>query len=167
MSRELINRITLKKDGVYLSHKSSNCDESYYSHKVNYLFDAYWRGGQKGLDIEIIKLLEAGNELRGNHKSIIPYKNVMRDFYTFGKYPQKSKIYNYQTLALDKNYDEVKVGMSKEDLLKKIEELRGELYSELADDVAKYRNELKQENQKEKEEVIEEAEQEETEEILE
>lgn len=166
MSRELINRITLKKDGVYLSHKSSNCDENYYSHKVNFLFDAYWRGGQKGLDIEIIKLLEAGNEVRGNHKSIIPYKNVMRDFYSFGKYPQKSKIYNYQTLALDKNYDEVKVGMSKDDLLKKIEELRGELYSELADDVARYREELNQEKHKDKEEVIEEV-VEETEEILE
>ncbi len=166
MSKELINRITLKKDGVYLSHKSNNSDESYYSNKVNFLFDAYWRGGQKGLDIEIIKILEEGNELRGNHKSIIPYKRVMQDFYTFGKYPKKSTIYNYQMLALDKNYDEFKVGMSKDNLLKKIEELKGELYSELADDVSKYREELKQENNKEKKEVIEEN-LEETEEILE
>ena len=166
MSRELINRITLKKDGVYLSHKSNNCDENYYSNKVEFLFDAYWRGGQKGLDIEIIKLLEAGNELRGNHKSIIPYKRVMQDYYTFGKYPIKSQIYNYQTLALDNNYDEGKVGMSKKNLLGKIEELRSKLYSELADDVAKYRAELKQENVKEKEEVIEEV-IEETQEILE
>lgn len=160
MRKKLINRITLKNDGVYVSCKDKNTSDFYRSQKINYLFDAYWRGGQKELDIEIIKLLECGNELRGNHKSIQPYKKIMQDFYMFGKYPQKSKIYNYQTLLLDKNFDEKNVGMSKVELENEIKKLRKSLYSDLADGVEKNRREYKEIDKKiEKQEIEEEIEQ--------
>lgn len=154
MSRELINRITIKKDGVYLSHKSSNDTAPFYSSKYTWLTDIYNREGQKGLDKEIIKILQEGNELRGNHKSIIPYKKIMQDYYTLENYPLRTKIYNFKTLFLSTDYNEEKVGMPKEMLGKKIDRLEEELCTQLANDVEKYR---KEENQEEKQEIDDSA----------
>ena len=47
---ELVNRITVKKDGVYLSTHSRNDTAPYSSHRVGFLSDAYAEGGQKELD---------------------------------------------------------------------------------------------------------------------
>ena len=150
MSRELINRITIKKDGVYLSHKSSNNNAPFHSSKYTWLTDVYNREGQKGLDKEIIKILQEGNELRGNNKSIMPYIKIMEDYYILGNYPLKTKIYNFKTLFLSTDYDEKKVGMPKEVLGKKIDRLEEQLRIQLADDIEKYR---KEENQQGKQEI--------------
>ena len=49
MSTELINRITVKKDGVYLSSHSSNDTSPYHSWRCKGLSEIYGVEGQKGL----------------------------------------------------------------------------------------------------------------------
>lgn len=76
MGFELINRITVKKDGVYLSTHSSNDTSPYYSHRIGFLSDAYAEGGQKELDKKIFELLYTNAQLRGKHESILRYQEV-------------------------------------------------------------------------------------------
>lgn len=77
MSRELINRISIKKNGVYVSTHSSNDTSPYCSVEVPFLTKAYQEGGQHALDKEIVNMCFSYCELRGNHKSILPYKNAI------------------------------------------------------------------------------------------
>lgn len=76
MSWELVNRISIKKDGVYMSTHSNNDDSNYHSVKIERLSNAY-KLGQRELDKEIIDMYFDFIEFRGNHKSILPYKNVL------------------------------------------------------------------------------------------
>lgn len=76
MGFELINRITVKKDGVYLSTHSSNDSAPYLSHRIGFLSDAYAEGGQKELDKKIFELLYTNVRLRGNHESVLRYEEV-------------------------------------------------------------------------------------------
>ena len=78
MSMELINRITIKKDGVYISTKSKNCDEPYRAYRNEYLSKVYSEGGQKALDRAIWDIVTDCAELRGNHPSIERYRKVTR-----------------------------------------------------------------------------------------
>lgn len=141
MGMELINRITIKKKAVYLSHKSINDSAPFYSSEQSRLTEIYQTKGRKELDKEIIKMLTDYAQLRGRHKSIIPYQKVLDDYYTVGKYPLKTQIYNYQTLYYDKEYDETKAGMPKDVLKEKLNSMENEFYNQLASDVEKYRNE--------------------------
>lgn len=77
MGYELINRITVKKDGVYISSHSSNDDSPYCSHRIDSLSKVYSDKGQKGLDREIICMLLDYAVLRGNHKSVERYRKVL------------------------------------------------------------------------------------------
>lgn len=54
MSTELINRITVKKDGVYLSSHSSNDTAPFHAWRCNSLSEIYAAEGQAGLDREIV-----------------------------------------------------------------------------------------------------------------
>ena len=74
MSTELINRITVKKDGVYLSSHSSNDTSPYHSWRCKGLSEIYDAEGQKGLDREVIHMLYEYAELRGSHKSLDRYR---------------------------------------------------------------------------------------------
>ena len=74
MSTELINRITVKKDGVYLSSHSSNDSAPFHAWRCDSLSDIYAAEGQKGLDREIIRMLYEYAELRGRHKSLDRYR---------------------------------------------------------------------------------------------
>lgn len=74
MSTELINRITVKKDGVYLSSHSSNDTAPFHSWRCKGLSEVYAAEGQKGLDREIIHMLYEYAELRGTHKSLERYR---------------------------------------------------------------------------------------------
>lgn len=77
MSIELVNRITVKKDGVYVSSHSSNDTASFHSHRIEWLSKVYTKEGQKGLDREIIEKLFDSWELRGSHKSLERYRYAM------------------------------------------------------------------------------------------
>ena len=74
MSTELINRITVKKDGVYLSSHSSNDTSPYHLWRCKSLSEIYDAEGQKGLDREVIRMLYEYAELRGSHKSLERYR---------------------------------------------------------------------------------------------
>lgn len=74
MSTELINRITVKKDGVYVSSHSSNDTSPYHSWRCKGLSEIYDAEGQKGLDREVIRMLYEYAELRGSHKSLERYR---------------------------------------------------------------------------------------------
>lgn len=73
MSVELINRITLKKDGIYVSTHSSNDTSTYHSIKVDFLTKAYMYGGIKGLDKAVINMYFEYCDFRGTNESILPY----------------------------------------------------------------------------------------------
>lgn len=98
MARELINRITIKKDGVYVSTHSSNDDSPYHSVKVDFLSKAYNEKGQSGLDLEVIKLLCECGELRGNHHSLEKYRYALNS-------PSGDEIYKYYTDKINEYYE--------------------------------------------------------------
>lgn len=77
MSIELINRITLKKDGIYVSTHSNNDTSPYHSVKIDYLTKAYINGGIKGLDKEIIDMCFEFCVLTGKHESVLPYRQAI------------------------------------------------------------------------------------------
>lgn len=74
MSTELINRITVKKDGVYLSSHSSNDTAPFHSWRCKSLSEIYAAEGQAGLDREIVCMLYEYAQLRGSHKSLDRYR---------------------------------------------------------------------------------------------
>lgn len=98
MSYELINRITVKKDGVYVSSHSNNDTAPFHSHRIKTLSEVYANEGQKGLDREIIRMLYEYAELRGNHKSLDRYR------YVFTSY-ENHAIYKKYRDAIDEFYD--------------------------------------------------------------
>lgn len=77
MSSELINRISIKKDGVYVSTHSNNDTSPYHSCKIEYLTEIYKEKGQFELDKEIINMCFYNCQLRGTHKSVLPFINAI------------------------------------------------------------------------------------------
>lgn len=69
MSATLIDRIEIKKDGVYLSTHSSDDVSSYRTWKSEELSEAYKMDGQKGLDREMFRIFYEYAELGDFHKS--------------------------------------------------------------------------------------------------
>lgn len=100
MSTELINRITVKKDGVYLSSHSSNDTAPFHSWRCKGLSEVYAAEGQKGLDREIICMLYEYAELRGTHKSLERYRYA-KDA------PEAYAIYRRYTDQIDDRYEQM------------------------------------------------------------
>lgn len=100
MSTELINRITVKKDGVYLSSHSSNDTAPFHSWRCKGLSEVYAAEGQKGLDREIIRMLYEYAELRGTHKSLERYRYA-KDA------PEARAIYKRYTDQIDDRYEQL------------------------------------------------------------
>ena len=100
MSTELINRITVKKDGVYLSSHSSNDTAPFHSWRCKGLSEVYAAEGQKGLDREIIRMLYEYAELRGTHKSLERYRYAKDT-------PEAYAIYRWYTDQIDDRYEQL------------------------------------------------------------
>ena len=136
MSATLIDRIEIKKDGVYLSthlpedagsHRTWRCDE---------LSEAYQRDGQKGLDFEMFLILHEFAKLGTCHKSTARYHYVFNlpetkalrqecfsqiDAFEYsGKSPSEFRIYN--------------------------REMRDKLYGQLAEKCGEYERKQKNRN---------------------
>lgn len=79
MSVELINRITFKKDGIYISTHSSNDDSPYHSIKSDYLTNSYIYNGIKGLDRAVIDMYFNNCDFRGSDESIIAYRIAINE----------------------------------------------------------------------------------------
>ena len=153
MSRELINRITIKKDGVYISTHSSNDTSPFYSNKSSNLTNSYIKDGQIGLDKEILKMLLNYGELVGNHKSVIPYQKALDDLYnsktkaSLGKVRSlEDLLWNYDyNLKNNPDYKKI-VGMTKNELKTEYNKEYDKLLTELANLVQDYRQKLEKEN---------------------
>lgn len=98
MSTELINRITVKKDGVYLSSHSSNDTAPFHSWRCNGLSEVYAAEGQKGLDREVIRMLYEYAQLRGTHQSLNRYRYA-KDC------PEAHAIYKKYSDQIDDRYE--------------------------------------------------------------
>lgn len=55
---DLVNRITVKKDGVYLSSRDSEEKQQYRSHISESLTKVFMEGGQRALDQKIFVMLD-------------------------------------------------------------------------------------------------------------
>lgn len=135
MSIELINRITIKKDGVYLSTHSKNDTSPFRSYRCESLSNIYAAEGQKGLDREIISLLYEYAELRGSHRSLERYRYAMNS-------PETHAIYKRYTDQMDERYESMDKADRDSVWYKPTEkakeyraferEMRGKMYSEIA-----------------------------------
>ena len=141
MSTELINRITVKKDGVYLSSHSSNDTAPYHSWRCKGLSEIYDAEGQKGLDREVIRMLYEYAELRGSHKSL--------DRYRYAKdAPAARAIYQRFIDQIDERYEGLDEAGQKTVWYKPTEkakeyrayerEMREKMYSEIAERCGEY-----------------------------
>ena len=75
---QIINRITVKKDGVYISARDPEEPRAFRSRLSEKLTKAYREGGQRGLDQKIFDLEDSMQiELRGDHPSIRRYKDTL------------------------------------------------------------------------------------------
>ena len=138
MSTELINRITVKKDGVYVSSHSSNDTSPYHSWRCKGLSEIYAAEGQKGLDREVIRMLYEYAELRGSHKSLDRYRYA----------PEAHAIYQKFTDQIDDRYGQMDEADQKSVWYKPTEkakeyraferDMREKMYSEIAERCGEY-----------------------------
>ena len=77
MSYELVNRITIKKDGVYISSHSNNDTAPFHSHRFEHLSKIYFEEGELQLDAALVHFLEIC-EMRGEHPSVQRFQNFFR-----------------------------------------------------------------------------------------
>lgn len=110
MTATLIDRMEVKKDGVYLSTHLSGDAGSHRTWMSEELTEAYQTEGQKGLDREMFLILHEFAELGASHKSTARYhyvsnlpetKTLRREcfnqidaFENSGKSPSEFRIYN-------------------------------------------------------------------------
>lgn len=151
MSSELINRISIKKDGVYISTHSRNDTSPYYSVKIDFLTNAYNKGGQKALDKEIVNLCFYNCELRGSHHSIIPYVKAIKKAVNdkeFLKIKSEYTKLNDKAFSIANRFDEYK-NLTKEEAERmyneiepKVDEIRNKRNEFVANLVEKERLEL-------------------------
>lgn len=77
MAATLIDRIEIRKDGVYLSTHLPEDTGSYKTWKSEELSEAYQRDGQKGLDREMFRVLYEYAALGDFHKSTARYHRIL------------------------------------------------------------------------------------------
>ena len=141
MSTELINRITVKKDGVYVSSHSSNDTSPYHSWRCRGLSEIYDAEGQKGLDREVIRMLYEYAELRGTHKSLARYryaKDAPAAHAIYKKYMDKIDDRYGQMDEADQNSVWYKPTEKAREYRAYEREMRDKMYSEIAERCGEY-----------------------------
>lgn len=141
MSTELINRITVKKDGVYISSHSSNDTAPFHSWRCKGLSEIYAAEGQKGLDREIVCMLYEYAQLRGSYKSLDRYRYAIDSL-------QAQKIYKKYSDMIDERYESLDEADKKTVWYKLTEkakeyrayesEMRKKMYCEIAERCEEY-----------------------------
>lgn len=76
MSYELVNRITIKKDGVYISSHSNNDTAPFHSHRFEHLSKIYFEEGELQLDAALVSHFLEICEMRGEHPSVQRFRKV-------------------------------------------------------------------------------------------
>ena len=141
MSTELINRITVKKDGVYLSSHSSNDTAPFHAWRCKSLSEIYAAEGQAGLDREIVCMLYEYAQLRGSHKSLDRYRYAIES-------PAAHAIYKKYIDQIDDKYEQMDKADKDSVWYKPTEkakeyraferEIRHKMYSEIAERCGEY-----------------------------
>ena len=141
MSTELINRITVKKDGVYISSHSSNDTAPFHSWRCKGLSEVYAAEGQKGLDREIVCMLYEYAQLRGSHKSLNRYRYAIDSL-------QAREIYKKYSNMIDERYESLSDADKETVWCKPTEkakeyrayerDMRDKMYSEIAERCGEY-----------------------------
>lgn len=141
MSTELINRITVKKDGVYVSSHSSNDTSPFHSWRCKGLSEIYDAEGQKGLDREVVRMLYEYAQLRGSHKSLERYRYAVDS-------PAARAIYQKFIDKINARYDQMDKADQDSVWYKPTEkakeyrayerEMRDKMYSEIAERCGEY-----------------------------
>ena len=141
MSTELINRITVKKDGVYISSHSSNDTAPFHSWRCKGLSEIYAAEGHKGLDREIVCMLYESAQLSGSHKSLDRYRYAIDSL-------QAQKIYKKYSDMIDERYESLDEADKKTVWYKLTEkakeyrayesEMRKKMYCEIAERCEEY-----------------------------
>lgn len=108
MAIEYINRISFKKDGVYVSTKSSNDNCPYHSLKLDNVSEIYLNEGKAKAQLELAKMFMDCCEPRGSHKSLdmyyeFLYSGKMQD--NFAEFIQKSDAIYSDFKKAHPNYD--------------------------------------------------------------
>lgn len=141
MSTELINRITVKKDGVYLSSHSSNDTAPFHSWRCDSLSKIYAAEGQIGLDREIIRMLYEYAELRGTHKSLNRYRYAINSSEARAIHQKYTDLINARYEQMDKA-DQETIWYKPTEKAKEYNayesEMRNKMYSELAEKSGEY-----------------------------
>lgn len=141
MSIELINRITVKKDGVYISSHSSNDSVPFHFWRCKGLSEVYAAEGQKGLDREIVCMLYEYAQLRGRHKSLDRYRYAIES-------PIAHAIYKKYSDQIDDKYEQMDKADKDSVWYKPTEkakeyqaferEMRNKMYAEIAERCGEY-----------------------------
>lgn len=135
MSAELIDRMEIRADGVYLSsHLSENANtaRTWYCEKLS---EAYKNEGQKGLDREMFTILFEYARLGAYYKSTARYHNAL-------KLPEVLEIKKRYFNLIDSYYE----SSNKPSMARQYErEMRDRMYAEIASKCERY--DKKQKNQ--------------------
>lgn len=73
MGIDLIKKVVIEKDGVYVSSHSVNDSSPYQYHRSSFLSDVYREEGQRGLDRTVLSLIYDNAELVPGHPSLQRY----------------------------------------------------------------------------------------------
>ncbi len=99
MGIEYINRITVKKDGVYISTKSNNDGYPYHSVRLEELSRIYAEEGKDAYEKELLKMIQSYCELRGSHKSLEKYRYAL---YSLKAEQIEEKFYNKKQVVMQR-----------------------------------------------------------------
>lgn len=141
MGAEIIKRIVIKQDGVYLSSKSSNDGRPFRLWRNSSLSDIYASEGREGADREIVRMLMEYACLSGRHRSLERYYFALNAYDT-------STIRQSYVDQINRKYSELSQA-DKESIWRKPTEKAGEyieyqkmidtkMYSEIAQKCKEY-----------------------------
>lgn len=122
MSEQLIDRMEIRKDGVYLSSHLSDDPALSRTERFKELSEIYQKEGQAGLDREMINIFYEYAVLGAYHKSTARYHHLL-------KMPEAKAIHKKYFSMIDAYYDN---SHTKSECRNFEREMRDKLYSELA-----------------------------------
>ncbi len=99
MGIEYINRITVKKDGVYISTKSNNDGYPYHSVRLEEMSRIYAEEGKDAYEKELLRMIQSYCELRGSHKSLEKYRYAL---YSLKAEQIEEKFYNKKQVVMQR-----------------------------------------------------------------
>lgn len=86
MSYELVNRVSIKGNKVYISSHSNNDTAPFHSHEAPFLTKEYQNGGQAALDRAVIDLFLNNAMPVGDHPSVLRYRIAVTEFFNSPTY---------------------------------------------------------------------------------